>query len=711
MNIWLSDVRSISAALFLVVVPVSATAIETGIAPLGFTSALSTPTAFTLDTGEFGFAYTRYLDGRNVNNLGYNYVAGVGVLPGLEVFGRLATNTIADNCFTEGCGIRDLSVSAKYALPSYQHFFPEGLQPWLPQLAVGVTDVGGAATNFRTYYGVGTWSGKTWALSAGLSEAEVERTVSARLDGPFASLTLQPWPFVQAIAEYDGQDPQAGLRFMTQQGDLPGRITLQAEVRTGASRDITEDERSIWFGVAAKMPLGGDVAKPSYRAAWIAGQPAPTILPATPVAPKVDTANTQLDETLLVSRLINAGFQDVSVFWNIQGWQVRLENQAYAWNDLDALGVILGEYAHWSALQPAPVSLSLYKMGVSVLDMESDTACLLAYLQQGEACADGVLRYRATGWSGGPFMAGQHTNNSLYKPRLEFAPVVNYGIGTEFGAMDYSLGLATTLEVPVLWQGMMVEVRHTTELDSTKDFQGNGVFRDSRVKNGLDRILLHQYLAGPYGFSAHGAIGQVFHDFEGGFVEGRWQSPLGRHAVTAVIGEFEHRDTQVEAKPALLTYRYQFQQRDVQVGATAGEFFDADVGYEVSARFGFGDTFLTLFYRDTKFDNEDSGRSFAGAELSLPLTPRRNRPMAYGQLRGAVEQSQRLQTEVNNEQNRINGNNSRGRFVTVPQSLEQRVYNRDRLSPLYINQNLPRLRNAYERYLATAWRFNMDISQ
>src|SRR5690349_3967881 len=93
----------------------TAGAVETNLASGGFTGLGVTPNARLLGWGDFGFAYDRQLPGAR-DPSGHNYVAGFGLLPNLEVAGRLATNTLSTNCFTEGCGLRDLSASAKVGI-------------------------------------------------------------------------------------------------------------------------------------------------------------------------------------------------------------------------------------------------------------------------------------------------------------------------------------------------------------------------------------------------------------------------------------------------------------------------------------------------------------------------------------------------------------------------------------------------------------------
>src|SRR5665647_2531397 len=101
----------------------------------GYTGLGLTPNALLLGWGRAEFTYDNQLPGVVKNPTGHNFVVGFGLLPYLEVAGRLATNTINSNCFTQGCGTRDLSASTKIGF---------GLDPayhW--RIAAGATDIGG----------------------------------------------------------------------------------------------------------------------------------------------------------------------------------------------------------------------------------------------------------------------------------------------------------------------------------------------------------------------------------------------------------------------------------------------------------------------------------------------------------------------------------------------------------------------------------------
>jgi len=730
-------IRHILSASVLFAAP-ALWAVDAGLAPLGFSGALSTPMATSLATGEAALGFTNYLDAQDINSNGYNYLGGVGVLPGVELFARLAARTVANNCFLEQCGVRDLSASAKWVLPDAAPLLPVAWRSWLPRVAVGATDVGGSVVLFKTNYGVASWNREHWAVSAGLSQTTKGKRESARLSGAFGSLVVQPYPWLQGIVEHDGTDPQAGIRLLSPKG-LLGRVRLQGEMRTGAPRDL-EASRSVWFGAALKLALGGNTQEPLYRQAWVPGARAealaakplpvePLPLESMPVAPASQAVTAQqqtepqtpalvvLRSDVLVEKLLAAGFENVSVTARAEGgWQLRLENQAYAWNDVDALGVALGEYANWSVQQPAAVQLDLLHQGLTSLRVSSDTSCLNVWLQRGERCAAGVLRFPSeTGlsavqdWWREVGNTPEGANSILYKPRVELAPVLNYTVGSEFGSMDYSLGLATSVEVPVLWRGLLAEARHITPAYETKDYREGGAFAASALTSGLDRIMLHQYVQGPLGLSAHAAAGRVLTDFTGSLLETRWESPQGQHKVTALVASLEN-NQQFMAKPLLLGYRYQLPNYPMQLSLKAGEFFDADKGFVASSRFLFDDTFVSVFYRSTKRADEAEAFKFLGVELSVPLTLRQNRPGRFVQLRGSAEFSQGLQTRIGVANgNPLAGAGQRGRFANAPLSLDQRVYNRDRMAPAYLLQQLPRLRNAYERYVATAWQYDVPV--
>lgn len=724
-------------------------AVESGVAPLGFTGALSTPVAGSLAEGNMALSYGNYMDGREITNRGHNFLAGVGVLPGVELFARLAANSIHTNCFdpAANCGLRDLSASIKYTLPAAVQ--PARLSPLLPQVSVGTTDQGGGsnATNFRTYYGVASWRIESVALSAGLAKRDGGR---ANLSGPFASLVWQPYSWGQAIVEHDGTRPQAGLRFIAAEPALLGDAQVHLDVRTGQPNGLSESGRlggrSLWYALTLRMPLGGRVAHPASVSSWPVAESAVALaLPEnevsfTPVTTPFPEAGRDLmpntvgrppslpsPAPTLVSQVIEsrsgdalaraqrlallldkAGFQDIRIGIDDKGvWRVRVENQVYAWNDLDALGVALGEVARWSDKGRDVVDLAILRRSLSVFRVGSDGACLARWLQAGAPC--GPQRFKtlsATLNDAHVSWLVRDLRPTRWRPRIELSPELHYAVGTEYGALDTDWSLATRVELPVGVPGMVVEGRWLTPIVQSRNFASGGVFAANAANQGLDRALLHQYLMLPADIRAHVAAGRVLGEKDGAYLELDWRSRDGRHAVSWLAGELRSPDS--PSRPALLGYRYQFPSGETQLRVQAGEFLDADRGYQLGLRSIFQDTLVTLFYRSTKPIDGTQALPFAGVEVSIPLTPRKNRPFSWGQIAGSADQRQSLQTRVGTVANFLNSR-PLGRFGNPPGSLESTVLNRDRTGDDYLMSQLDRLRNAHERYVADVWRFLMPV--
>ena len=180
--------------------------------PAGFTSAVNTPTAQVLKEGTLSMSLTNNNPelAQHIKGVGgfgsLNF--GAGLLPGLEVFGRLAfegdlqCNMYAGFLRPGGCqsGMRDLSVSAKYQLPFNL--------PLNSRLALGITDYGGAATNFRGNYLVATSEQGPFDFSLGYGRKVSDR---ALLQGVFASTVVRLTDRAQAQIKEILAQPGLGL--------------------------------------------------------------------------------------------------------------------------------------------------------------------------------------------------------------------------------------------------------------------------------------------------------------------------------------------------------------------------------------------------------------------------------------------------------------------------------------------------------------------
>ncbi|MEY2620399.1 MAG: hypothetical protein RIT26_219, partial [Pseudomonadota bacterium] len=154
-------------------------------APTGYTGTINTPTADVLPLGGVSFGLSDNIPESKRVYPGTGYFGstglGLGVLPGLELSTRLAYDGDPDcdqrlrNCHAQS---RDLSVGGKYRLPIDL--------PLQGRVALGFSDYGGSATQFRQNYGVWTSTWRDLDLSLGWGHI-VKR--NALLNGPFASAT------------------------------------------------------------------------------------------------------------------------------------------------------------------------------------------------------------------------------------------------------------------------------------------------------------------------------------------------------------------------------------------------------------------------------------------------------------------------------------------------------------------------------------------
>jgi hypothetical protein len=87
-------------AVAVAVAALPARAVDNTMTSAGYTGLGITPNAHLLGWGRAEAAYESQVAG-NVRRLGgHNAVLGFGLLPNLEIAGRLATNTIHDSCFS-----------------------------------------------------------------------------------------------------------------------------------------------------------------------------------------------------------------------------------------------------------------------------------------------------------------------------------------------------------------------------------------------------------------------------------------------------------------------------------------------------------------------------------------------------------------------------------------------------------------------------------
>jgi len=610
------------------------------------------------------------------NVQGSNFQIGLGLMPGLEIMGRLATNDTKCNMFRAGvCPpnmIRDFSGSMKWAPQS------DWLQYYGINSAIGISDVGGAANYFRSYYAVASKS-VTPVIDVRLGAASGVGP-NALLDGPFAALDLKlPLNSLLSLQQVNGtRSAHLGISLPTPVPSITGTLTLNRRL----SEQPTTEKSWVGFGLNFALDASKATLKPS---ATVDGRRA------------VRAARPQD----LVRLLKQNGFHQPQLGRTADGTQVVVvENTAFGWNMADAVGVALGAVA--SALGDAKqkFELVLTVRGIRQVLVKGEGAALKRWLEEGGASPLQVYSFNQFGavqalspqvrWAESPAAWWQRL-----RPEFLVSPLVTSTIGTERGAFDFDLGLNANLTLP-LWSGATVDLNRQEPTDlQTRNFEGGGAFFASRIKPAITRRMLHQVVTlEPLNTSLRLSVGTTYTSWDGVQLETATQTDNGRHRLGLQMGRFENSRLATNNSKAYSLYNYRYAWNNAQTTTSeivAGEFWGGDTGYQFTQRFWHGDTAIGVYIRQSKMPNS-SNVSFAGVQISLPITPRRNRGFQHIGLRGTNQFSYALETKILDTDNRLTGG-----YGEVPRTGEAllQTLNRDRSSGQYFEAQPGRLREAF----------------
>lgn len=664
------------------------------LAPTGYSAAINSPTADVLPWGGAGLSLTNSNPERarkqSAGSFG-SVNAGFGLLPGLELVGRLAYEGDLDcNLYYKSCagGQRDLSVSGKYQLPIEL--------PLDTRLALGFTDYGGGTTNYRSYYGVAT---STWGpldLSLGYGRP---KAATALLDGGFGSVVLRLDDHWAAALEHDSREARLGLNYLRPLGrDLA--------LRVGASRKLTDSTgQQAWQMNAALNWVMGQTPEPfvprrAPAAPWSSASSAAPVSAAMPASIDVAPASQPASPLVTLSQqapltaeglaqaLQASGFAQISVRHSPAHsgqpalWQVRAESRRWRQSQIDALGAAL---AAWlkpvGATAADELLLTLTYQREPVLHAYTNATCLDGWLQGWTRCVgmaeaegqpgralwlsrDGEwpaavqARLQSRRAAANPESAQQAfvDGGPAWLPQFEIGPGLRTAVGTELGLFDYSLALELGTEVNLapglFWQGVLsAPMLHSNDFKDGQPFAG---YRPQEL--GFDSSLLSYWKALPHGVAAQASAGYIDRNYRGGMVEGLWMTEDGRWRLSGTAGRFEHELTAARQTPLLGSARWSLVPGAWQLEATAGRFLGGDQGYTLASQHWFGDTMIRLFYRDSQGDAGTAmaaQRKFVGFTLSLPLGPKAAQELGPVTLRGSDRFAWGLQTKVGDKDNML----------------------------------------------------------
>lgn len=677
---------------------------------------------------------TGRFDGINLTNV-------FGLSDFFEVGGRIAANTTTVNLYTGDGGYRDLSASAKLQINPLV-----GLSQLPLKLSVGASDFGGAATLFRAYYGVASLAQDNWQTSVGYAKPDFNNQAFNPLNGAFAngSFAVKPWLHLQlettrkntwaAVGFQDDKllpswgAPQGTSVFMRVNSQLRGANIVGdkpwIDVGIRLPLDWTEIKGSKQSSIATSSTLTVQQPAPSSVSVGTATSPNPSSsfpsfhqsAQAIEQRPAADPRYTLAQYIQNLSdKLIQSGFEGVSIGVIGDMLVVKASDMVYEHSLLDGAGVALGRISQNLPEQINQYRFILARWGTPAIGFTGDVRCLKDWLERGGKChpidaAQPIFRDLKK-WTEDVPWAVYNKQDIRFKPRVKINPVQNYYVATEFSLLDYSVGLQVQPSM-LLWDGGSLEASNVYHLRSTTGYNPGEIFNFTRVRDGFNGLMLTHMQKFSGGFSGRFNLGQIGTGFyKGGHAEMRWDSLDGQLASGINQGYWKSSDQvlQTVGHPTSIYARYAPSQRDWSMEVIAGKYWYGDKGLSVISNHWMGDVKISMYLRRSvppeRFWPGKYGATFAGLDITFPLTPRRAMNNEYFQVKGTARMGFSLSTPVGRTDNYIV--DPFGIPIYIKALVDSPVaahlgsvlmdYDRNRAS--YVSGHLDRLRYAYETWV------------
>jgi|GEM_PF-1323905 len=680
--------------------------------PAGYTGAINTPTADVLPFKSTTLAITNSIPEQARRHPGIGVFGGLnwgfGVLPGLELVGRLTYDgNVQCNSFLSKtlcpASTRDLSLSGKYQLPF--------TLPYNTRMAVGFTDYGGAAVNYQQLYAVGTSSYGPVDASLGLSKGSKGRPL---MDGVFGNLTLRVNEQLAVVVESDTQARRVGAHYLqplTRDMDL--QLGYSHKLSGPAHQQSNQFTAALRFQMDKKLRLASQKQQPAWAAS-------PT-----------DTTTATVDQRALAlsSRLADNGFANIHIAAvpaaNGQPvlWWVQADPVGWRQDHQQALGAGLVQWMLGQEADEAEVVLSLTYMGQPTTSVHTSRSCLNSFAMGQDSC-DGGLALR---FFSGPALpqrlqtaqtAGQvdtlvsKAAPYAWKPQIELGANIRSTIGTEYGLADYSAALDVGAQVQLgditplgqwgkgwMWQGNVL-----LPVARSEDFDKNGPFyRLGHPKATVDQALL-SYMRTvdtpvAQNVAVQASVGAINSYSRGGQLDAVWVNTLGDWRVGGTVGAYSRSNAagvQTTENPALLSVRHSVLPGNWQLEGTAGTFLAGDTGFKLASHHWFGDYKLSFLVNESKGSTASMPkRRFAGFQVSVPLGPKGGADTGWGNVRGQDRMAWGVKTKVGESDNRLTSG-----YAEVPMprhGVWTDITNHDRSGPVDMWANRHAMRAALQR--------------
>ncbi len=662
-----------------------------GVTTQGSTGGMVVPSAQVLSQGSVALSYGNYQEPQlGTFATQQNLSLGIGVLPGVELFGRLTNYTTPVPGSMVDAGLRDLSANLKLQLPM---FWKNG-----PQMALGMTDVSGGALNFKSNYFVATqdWGGLTASLGYAAAKAETRKT----FDGVFGGVYWQMGNSgVSLMAEHDSQQKHVGVRWRSDPIASLGRSQWVGTLQHVLDPQVPVGQapgNATKIGVTLVVPFGEN------RARIAKYQPAVNLeLPAVEeVTNDTDTAKVerlqQLQKTLSAVGLerVRVGTRSSALGTVLV---VEYENHRYAHNEVDALGLVFGLAAESAPAGIQRVQAVTLKNGLPVYETSVGVADFRLFLRNGavgQARSSLIWSLGASGVASQvDWLDGGGASSHFSNVRIEVKPDFNYVVGTEFGVLDYSLAANLQATVP-LWRGGKLYTGYTLPMAHTANVDEGYAYSLIRHRAGMKTMAVGQTVWLGKQFLAQVDVGRFHYDVTGVQAEGAFISPASGDLLRLRGAAYNQAPGGIagNARNASASYR-RVTGPESWVEAGVQGYSDGSYGPSIEWVRWFGDLRLQMSYR------RGGDAKFAGLQLSIPLSPRQGMQPGAVVLKGTSQYNQGIRTRITSADQPANlVQPGAVQDLRLEGSLDVDVLNGGRISQAYMQSQLDRMREAFYLY-------------
>lgn len=635
----------------------------------GYSGLFNVPNAMTTEHGTLSTGYSNLIaiDNKNLSN--NNVITSIGILPFVEIGGRIAWFDTQSNCYIENCELRDLSANIKIRVPlsSDEKF----------NIAIGQQDIGGKTNTFSTQYLVASKSFERLDISAGWGKHRSNE--ASGIDGLFTGLEYKPTTWLHVIAEYDTNSTNIGLRFKTPENTLPFASRLHADILAfQLNEQSNEDHNPVYFSLSLDIPLSRKKHPPSYKEynneinkEQIKEQ-----------EKEINQNNPINHEAVLKSVFVEVkkeGFDRVNVgYLGNDTITIAFENSVYSRNDLDALNKVKSIVSKNSENNFRKAKIILKKEGLSVYEVN---LILEQNTTKDGSSASNTIFDSSEFYKNDHDITWVHENKDLnyLKPTIIISPELSSAVATEFGLFDYSFGLDTSAKIS-LWPGALITLKYIKALDQSSDFNEGGVFYQNRLHSEINNYGFQQTFKILPTIYTSTFFGITDYNYKSMINETTLFNQNGQHKISVLSGYYEDvYQSNISFDSHVIQYRYFFPFYDISTTFSSGKFFEQDTGYRLDFKFLFDDNAISFFYKNTN-------KEFIGMGISIPLTPRKSMETPVFRLKGDNQWSYMLQTQTGESRNRVDFGNATFPLLPVPN--DSLLFNDDRLNTNYLRSRI-----------------------